>query len=135
MTRTGVALVLAYAAVISALACSEGRGPTRPEPMPGELLVAVVSPNGAEGAAVLETVAEGIVEAAAEDGDAYVFRAGNTSRIVVLLNDPSEIRFTLWVEDIHAPPALRIVEVADGENRLRATLSGYRVEVEPASGP
>jgi len=35
---------------------------------------------------------------------------------------------------MHAPPALRIVEVADGANRLRATLSGYRVEVEPASG-
>ena len=135
--RTGRPLTrllgLVCAAVIGTHAC--GEGPTPPQPLPGELLVTLVSPSGAEGAAVFETADAGLVEAAAaEDGDAYLLRAGRTTRIVVIMDDPSEIRFTLRVQDVHAPPALRIVEVADGANRLRVNLSEYRVEMEPASG-
>ena len=126
-------LGLVCAAVIGTHAC--GEGPTPPQPLPGEVRVTLVSPSGTEGAAVFETADAGLVEATAEDGDSYLFHAGGTSRIVVILDDPSEIRFTLRVQNVHAPPALRIVEVADGANRLRATLSGYRVEIEPASIP
>ncbi|NIR46287.1 MAG: hypothetical protein GWN99_17775, partial [Gemmatimonadetes bacterium] len=59
------------------------------------------------------------------------------TRIVVLLDAPGTIRFTLGVEDVNRPPQLELVEVADPDNRLRGDLTGYGLEfvpTEPQSG-
>jgi hypothetical protein len=93
-----------------------------------------VSPNGVEGAAVLQTVQEGITDIRSEVGQAHHWRAGDVSRIVVLLDEPGDIRFTLSVADLNRPPQLRVIEVADPENLLRPLLIGYVVESEPVMG-
>jgi hypothetical protein len=132
--KFGVALPLAVAAWLGVAACGDEPTPPTPTPVPGDLVVSLVSPNGGEGAAVLETGDEGIVDIAAEGSQAYLWQAGGASRIVVLLDEPGDVRFTISVEDVNEPPRLEIVEVADGDNRLRESLTGYRVVLEPVIG-
>ena len=127
-----MATALACAAAVLFWACGEDA--TQPAPVPGDLTVRVVSPNGLEGAVVLQTVQEGIVDITSQVGQAHHWRAGDVSRIVVLLDEPGEIRFTLSVADLNRPPRLRVVEVADPDNRLRSVLVGYVVESEPVMG-
>ncbi len=119
-------------AAVTFVAC--GDDPTPPEPVPGDLLVTVVSPNGAEGSAVLETAEAGIVGVSADEAQVFHWRAGGLSRVVVLLDQAGELRFRLSVEDLNRPPRLRIVEVADSSNTLRPSLAGYRVTAEPVVG-
>jgi hypothetical protein len=132
--KLGVALSLAVAACLGVAACGDEPTPPPPPPVPGDLVVSLVSPNGGEGAAVLETSDEGIVDIAAEGAQAFQWRAGGGSRIVVLLDEPGDVRFTISVEDVNKPPQLEIVEVADGDNRLRESLTEYGVVVEPVIG-
>ncbi|HSG80729.1 MAG TPA: hypothetical protein VLC48_00655 [Gemmatimonadota bacterium] len=136
-----VAVGLGCAAVLAAVACDDEVTP--PTPVPGDFVVALVSPNGEEGAVVLETTDAGIldvslvvitriaggVEIEPAEGEAFHWRAGGTSRIVAYLNEPGEIGLMFSVDDLSRLPDLQIVEVADGENRLRAALTGYQVEV------
>lgn len=118
-------IALALIAAVGIVAC--GDEPTPPEPVPGDLIVTVVSPNGVEGAAVLETADAGIIGVSAENAQVFHWRAGGLSRVVLLLDQPGELRFRLSVQDLSRPPNLRIVEVADGENSLRASHAGYVV--------
>ncbi len=119
-------------AALSFIACDDD--PTPPEPVPGDLRVTVVSPNGVEGAAVLETGDAGIVGISANGAQAFHRRAGGLSRIVVLLDQAGDVRFRLSVDDLNRPPRLRIVEVADGSNTLRPSLAGYSVTAQPVTG-
>lgn len=118
--------------VLSFSAC--GDDPTPPEPVPGDVLVTVVSPHGVEGAIVLETADAGIVGVSADEAQVFHWRAGDLSRVVVLLDQAGELRFRLSVEDLNRPPRLRIVEVADALNRLRASHAGYVLRVAPWIG-
>jgi len=126
-------ILLACVAALGIAACGD-EATTPPEAVPGELLVSVDSPNGLEGAAVLETADEGVVEITGDGAQVFHWRQGGIIRIVVLLDAPGEIRFVLEVEDINRPPQMRLVEVADPDNRLRAGLLFYRVIAEPMVG-
>jgi hypothetical protein len=114
------------------MAC--GDDPTPPEPLPGDLLVTIVSPNGVEGSAVLETVDERIAAVTAEGAQIFHRRAGGLSRVVILLDVAGDLRFRLSVADQNNPPRLQIVEVAGADNGLRANLAGYVVTAEPVTG-
>jgi hypothetical protein len=98
----------------------------------------VTSPNGPEGAAVLElTGGVGLGPVTSTVGDVYFRHDGTTSRIVVLLDEPGEIGFQVRSTEIGELPTARVLQVADGDNRLRASVSGYRirfVRVEDLSG-
>jgi len=103
--------------------------------MPGDLVVRLVSPNGSEGAAVLQTTDGGITEIAVAAGlQAFHWTEGGLTRIVLLRDEAGEIRFVISVEDQNRPPQLEIVEVADGANRLRASLAGYSVQIGRLEG-
>ncbi len=117
---------------ILGVACSDETTP--PAAVPGSLAVSVGSPNGAEGAAVLETPDAGIVDVAGEGVQVFHWRAGGISRIVVLLDQPGTINFRLSIEDLGRPPRLRLVEVADADNRLRPNLASYAVNAQPVTG-
>lgn len=126
-------LVAAAAALVASAACQDA--PPGPAPVPGDLLVTLVSPNGAEGAALLTTAEAGIVEVTADAPvQAFHWREAAVDRIVVLRDDAGVIRFRMSVEDVLRPPQLVVAEVADAANRLRATLTGYDVEIEPLAG-
>jgi len=126
-------ILVACVAALGIAACGDEATPPL-EAVPGELLVRVESPKGLEGAAVLETADEGVVEITGDGGQLFQWRQDGNIRIVVLLDTPGEIRFVLEVEDINSPPQLRLVEVADPDNRLRAGLLFYRVIAEPRIG-
>jgi hypothetical protein len=124
---------LAIAGLLAAVACDDA--PPEPQPVPGELDVTLVSPNGSEGAAVLETEDEGIVEISVEERlQAFHWTEGGLTRIVVLLEEVGEVRFRMSVTDVNRPPQLDLIDVADGENRLRNALDGYEIAVEPVDG-
>jgi hypothetical protein len=128
-----VTRAVAVACLLTAAAC--GDAPPEPEPVPGDLDVTLVSPNGSEGAAVLETEDEGVVEVSVEEGlQAFHWTEGGLTRIVLLLDGVGEIRFRMSVTDVYRPPRLELVEVADGVNRLRSSLAGYEIAVEPVEG-
>ncbi len=121
---------LSVAIALVAVACDDA--PPEPEPVPGDVSVTLISPIGAESAAVLATADAGIVDVTAETPmRVFHWREGGVSRIVVLRDEAGEIRFTMSMEDVTRLPVLEVVEVADGANRLRASLTGYEVSVEP----
>jgi hypothetical protein len=127
------ALGLSVAIALASIACDDA--PPEPRPIPGDVVVTLVSPNGAEGAAVLSTAGTGIVDVTAQESvRVFHWRAGGVSRIVVLRDEVGVIWFTMSVENVARPPQMEVVEVADGDNRLRSSLMGYAVEVEPAGG-
>ena len=124
------ACAVAIACFLAAAACDDT--PPEPQPVPGDLDVRLVSPNGSEGAAVLQSTDGGIRGISVEEGlQAFHWTEGGLTRIVLLRDGVGEIRFVLSVEDVNRPPRLEVVEVADGVNRLRASLAGYDVDVVP----
>lgn len=95
----------------------------------GVLQARVISPYGPEGAVVLELEGGiGLGPVTSDVGDTFFQHDGSTSRIVVVLDWPGEIRFTVRAEDIGKIPSVTFVQVADGANQLRPSVDGYRVE-------
>ena len=122
------ACALSIACILAVVACDDT--PPEPQPVPGDLDVRLVSPNGSEGAAVLQTTDGGITDISVEEGlQAFHWTEGGLTRIVLLRDEVGEIRFVMSLEDVNRPPRLEVVEVADGVNRLRASLAGYAVDV------
>ncbi len=124
---------LAIACCLVVAACDDA--PPEPQPVPGDLVVRLVSPNGSEGAAVLQTTDGGIQEISVEAGlQAFHWSEGGLTRIVLLRDEAGEVRFVMSVEDWRQPPQLEIVEVADEANRLRGSLVGYSLQVSRHGG-
>jgi hypothetical protein len=97
----------------------------------GVIRVSLDSPYGADGAAVLElTGGVGPSIVASELGDTFYEHAGGTTRAIVILREPGRIEFTVRVEDVGAKPTVTLVQVADGANQLRTSLSDYEIDVE-----
>lgn len=95
---------------------------------PGRLQADLVSPNGAESAVVLELVGgRDLGSPALEGGDVFFEQDGNTLRIVAVLDDPGPIRVDLRTEDVAKLPSAAVIQVADGENEVRASLEGYKI--------
>jgi hypothetical protein len=95
---------------------------------PGWLQADLVSPNASESAVVLELVGgRGLGSPALEGGELFFEQDGNTLRIVAVLDDPGSIRVDLRTDDVARLPSAAVIQVADGENELRASLEGYEV--------
>ncbi len=115
--------VLTTALALALAACSsDGTAPNRP----GEIRAVVVSPDGVLGAAVLEL--GGISEIIPVGGRAFTERNGDVLRVVIVLDEPGQIEFRIKMADVTGQPAATIVEVADGDNQVPESISGYRVE-------
>jgi hypothetical protein len=123
--KRAISIAVAVAALLTA-SCDNSTGSSGP----GPLSAVLVSPNGNEGAAVLDVV--GSVESVTTpDGvSAYTTPAANGLRIVLVRLDAGPLSMTLKVPDISNPPALSVVEVAGPDNALRQSLAGYRVEIQ-----
>ncbi len=113
--------VLPAALALALVACSsDGTAPN------GELRAVVVSPDGDLGAAVLEL--EGVADITPLAGRAFTQRNGDVLRVVIVLDEPGQIEFRIRLADMAGQPAATIVEVADGDNQVPESISGYRVE-------
>jgi hypothetical protein len=124
--RFGAGELLVAAAALAFAACGDD-GPSEPPPGAGDLLVHLISPFGAEGAAVFETSDAGITGVDCDACDVYHNRVDGTSRIVVLMDGLGELRFTMNVADRQSPPELQVIEVADPSNQARDDVSLYAV--------
>lgn len=120
-----VAVLLAAAAFLAA--CNDG-----PAPGPGAFTASLVSPHGAEGAAVLELVGPGI-QGVSGDGARVWGRpgAGDTVTVVVIADEAGSLGFRVAVADTLRRPEARVVQVAGPDDALREALEGYRVELVP----
>jgi len=109
-------------------ACSDS-GPSGPSG-PGTFRADLASPNGAEGAAVFElTGGVGLGDVTMSGGEVLYDHGPGATLIIVLLDTPGQIRFQIRTENVGSLPSVTVVQVADGGNELRESLSGYAVQL------
>jgi hypothetical protein len=114
---------------LTAWACGDSTGPSGPRG-PGAFEVSLVSPNGAEGSAVLSIAGgTGLGEITTTDGEVYFHHTGGSSKVIVILDTPGSIRFRVETQEVADLPLVGVVQVADGDNELRTSASGYQVEI------
>jgi hypothetical protein len=124
MSLRSTALLL-FAAIVSLGACERGGGTTTEDG--GEYRAVLESPNGAEGAAAIELSGPGIQSVVASTGRIFTQSAGTTTHVVLVQEPAGAMEFRVTMAPGQAPPAARVVEVADGNDQPRASLAGYRV--------
>jgi hypothetical protein len=125
--RLQTLLALPLVASLSLSACgTDDSGPT-----PGVLTATLVSPNGPEGAAHVRLFGEGIVEVRALDARTFSNVRGDTVNVVVVRDQPGDLRFLVSLADQSRVPVAAVVEVAGGDDKLRTNLQTYRVEIQP----
>ena len=119
--RPGFVLLAALA--VTAVSCDS----TEPKGGPGTVTAVLVSPNGLEGAAVLDV--NGVVESftAPNDMSVYTTPSSAGTRVVLVRLTPGELSVNMKVSNTLEPPPVTVVEVADGDDKLRASVSGYQV--------
>lgn len=118
-------LLLTAAALLLAGGCSD-EGPVSG---PGTMTATLVGPNGAEGAALLSLLGEGVGAVSPIGTTEVHFRAGATETRVVLVNEAGgELSFRVAVADTTQPPAVVIEQVAGPDDALRPSTDAYSLE-------
>ncbi len=122
MRRGGARAALATIALLAA--CTD----QSPVSAPGTIIARLVSPHGAEGAAVVTLVGEGIGDANGL-GDVQVFRSDGIGITTFVLVSPGggDLSFELEVADTTRLPETMVQQVAGLDDELRA--GGYRLEL------
>jgi hypothetical protein len=128
--------VLAAALLAWPSACDVlGPDETGPEG-PGAFHATLVSPAGAEGSAVIEIVGgSSLGTISPQSGQVFYRHRSGVTRLVVVLDEPGTIRFQIRTEDVAVVPSATVIQVADGNDQLRGSLSGYSVELEQVPDP
>ena len=116
---------LAGAGVILTVAACGDAGPVSG---PGTLTAVLVSPNGAEGAAVISFASAGVGAIGAVSGEVFSRVEGNSVTVVVINEPGGELSFSVALADTTQKPLGLVEEVAGPDDELRGTLSGYEVE-------
>ena len=114
--------------VLVGVAMAAGCVDTGPQSAPGVLTVQVVSPSGGEGSALVSLFGDGIRDVTPLEGQVYSHRTADTVRVVVVADEPGVLRFRLAVADTTALFGGEVLQVADGDDRLRSSLTGYALE-------
>jgi len=102
---------------------------------PVEIRVTLVSPNGVEGAAVFDVSGADLREVRlveGEEGRLFEEQAGAATMVAVIRATPGTLRFVIEVDDPRRVTGVRVVQVADGDDRIRPALDGYLVQLEGA---
>jgi hypothetical protein len=96
---------------------------------PGTVDAILVSPNGAEGAALVVLTGEGLGEAVGL-GDTEVYRsdASGSTRVVLVNRVAGDLAFRIEVADTTRLPAVFVEQVAAPDDELRADVTAYRLE-------
>ena len=118
-----LSLVLSLLFVIGCDGSTEPSGP-------GTITVSIVSPNGAEGAAILDIVGPVETVTGANDVSAYPTPSATGTRVVLVRMTPGSLQVRLGIPDVSRPPSVSVIEVADGNDRLRESVGGYSVELD-----
>ncbi len=117
----GVALAL----MVVAVACSD----EAPVAGPGTLTATIVGPNGAEGAAVVALLGDGVTGVTPFGETEVRARVGAASTQIVLIHPTGgDLTFQVAVSDTTQLPAFVVQEVAAPTDELRSDVTAYRVE-------
>ena len=101
-----------------------------PPPGPGSLVASVVGPNGAEGAAVVHLLGDGVTSVRVAGGtEVYVREYDSRARLVVVHPTGGDLTFEIDVDDVTDPPSFVVDAVAAPDNSLRSDVSAYSVTV------
>ena len=110
-------------------------GPSGPQGR-GSITVDLMSPNGAEGAAVFElTGGTGLGVVSSFGGEVYYNSNYGTgvTRVVVVMDVPGDVQFKVRTSNVGDLPSVTVLQVTDGDDQLRSSLGGYEVEVIPVA--
>jgi hypothetical protein len=122
------ALVLLLAIAAGAVRCT-GDGPAEPPAaVPGTRMLQVDSPNGAEGAALIELDATNVHAVGGDSAMVLVERDGAKLRVAIVRATPGLLRLRVDIADTAAAVTATLLEVAGPQNALRP-LTGYSVSV------
>lgn len=116
--------------VLAAAALAACGGEQAPVSGPGTMTVTLMSPNGSEGAAVLNLLGDGIGQVSSTGAnEVYSFSGSGDSqtRVVLISQAGGDLSFQVAVPDTTQPPAYVIEEVAGPDDALRG-LTGYELE-------
>jgi hypothetical protein len=119
--------------VVPALAACDGGGTGASAPG-GEFIAALESPNGAEGAALLELTGEGIESVTAASLSLFQLPITGGRRVMLVREPAGRIEFRVRVAPGSEPPAARVLQVVDGNDEPRASADGYAVTYTPTRG-
>ncbi|HSW28831.1 MAG TPA: hypothetical protein VLH75_04960 [Longimicrobiales bacterium] len=122
----GVRAIVCLTATLALGTC----GDEGPASAPGTLTATVVSPNGAEGAALVTLLGMGMGAVGPSEGRVFAEAHGDTVHVVVVNLAGGGLRFTVQVADTTKPPTGILVEVSGPDDRIRG-LAGYRLELRP----
>ena len=126
-SRRGRASLLGAVALaaVSLAACADGS--TEPSP-PGMIDVVLTSPNGPEGGLLVEI--DGPIRTVETD-TGHLFRndAEGRTQVLIVLDSPGDITFSIGVPNGAALPEYRIIEVSGPDDQLRTDLSAYRLSL------
>ena len=125
-TRRRFSVWLSIAMLAGAEACERS---TSPGPGAGLTSSRLVSPHADDGAAFIELTGDVQAVTAPEGTTVYTeqVRPG-VLRVLLVRETPGPIAFSLMLADRARTPVVRVLDVADGLDRPRASVDGYRVE-------
>ena len=119
--------------LLLALAGCDGGG-TDAAQAGGEYIATLESPHGPEGAAVLELAGSGVETIRATSLSLFRQPIGGGTRLVLVREPAGRLEFRVRMAPGSPLPAVRVVEVVDGDDRQRASLAGYEVAFTPVRG-
>ena len=88
-----------------------------------------LTPAADNGAVVVTLIGAPIASVSSDEGQVFISIRWDTTRVVLLRQEPGPLRFDLRLQDPNREPVGTVVQVADGNNQLRADVAQYRVEV------
>ena len=96
-----------------------------------EAQAAAAAEIGPEGSAVFElTGGADLSVTSSTGGEVFYEHSAGSSRVVIVMDDPGQISFRVETGDVGVVPTVDVIQVADGQDQLRSSLSGYEVIVE-----
>ena len=99
---------------------------------PGVMTATLVSPNGAEGAALISLLGEGVSDVAAlGDTEAHAYTDAAATQVVLINQVGGELSFRFAVTDTLELPEWVVREVAGPDDALRSSTSAYELQIVP----
>ena len=99
---------------------------------PGVITATLVSPNGSEGAAIINLLGEGIGgPTGLGDTEAFAHGVGTTMRVVLINQAGGDLSFQFQVRDTLELPEWVVIQVAGPNDSLRSVTAGYELELVP----
>jgi len=98
---------------------------------PGTMTATLDSPNGVEGGALIHLIGAGASSVTAPTGDLWTNQTGDTVKVLLLRETPGDLVLGFNLPDTTQLPQVRILQVTDGANQLRSSLSGYSLRIQP----